>query len=205
MAWLRPQHVLVLLPWLPLGCSDDGAPAGDDGGSTGSDGSASNGSDPTITTTASTSLTTTDGEGPGTSDPTTATGPSEGTTADDGIDDETGEQDTSTGGGTDSDSSTSLGPVGTDSSGTDGDTGMGGIPVGEECQEDVQCTTGVCWDWHDYDPGCFGAVCSGACESHEDCVALANDAGAFYPEQAICGDDGLCVLLETGLGEWVCR
>jgi hypothetical protein len=82
--------------------------------------------------------------------------------------------------------------------------GAGDLAVGAECEHDSQCETGVCWDFNDYDPFCFGTVCSGKCESDEECRALAAGAGAASPESARCGSDERCDLVGTGLGLFAC-
>jgi hypothetical protein len=79
-----------------------------------------------------------------------------------------------------------------------------GGATGDECMADADCASGVCWNFSDYDPCCFGTACSDACETDGDCQALAADAGATAPENARCGADGLCDLVGTGLGSWAC-
>lgn len=79
-----------------------------------------------------------------------------------------------------------------------------GLAFGEICEEDTDCLSGICWDFSDYDPLCFGKVCSQTCLSDADCQELADLAGAIDPGNARCGQDGLCDLVSTGLGEFAC-
>lgn len=206
MACLRP---LVIAAALALaGCSDAGDPEdSSDGTDTGAEASASAGTpDPTITTTATASLT--NGTSDSANDDAAATGSGDDAAENTGAADGTDGDD-----GVESSGSTAAGTTGTaDPTGMDGSEGSGGgttgggtTPVGSECTDDRECTSGICWDWSDYDPFCFGAVCSGACAMDEECVTLATDAAAPYPDLAYCGDDGLCVLLESGLGAWACQ
>jgi hypothetical protein len=117
------------------------------------------------------------------------------------VDITTGSADGSSGASTGSESSGAS--TGSESSGA-GETSTGTIPVGGDCTDDAECQSGVCWDFADYDPLCFGAVCSGECRTDDDCIQLATDAGAQSPEGAHCGDDGRCDLVGTGLGTFAC-
>lgn len=81
---------------------------------------------------------------------------------------------------------------------------MEGLPTGVECESDDQCQSGVCWDFSTYDACCFGTVCSGMCETNQDCIDLATGAGAETPDAAVCGPDGRCDLVSTGLGSFAC-
>ncbi len=207
--------LVLLLPVALVACSDDGEPQSDAGaGTDGGESASGTAADPTITTTQSTSITNgddaNDEEGPGSTDP--------GVTGDDGTTDADGTasfDDTGLGtGGSDDGEATgtgSDGPAGTEgrastgeSDGSDGTTAGGDAPIGADCTDDADCESGVCWDYEDYDPFCFGAVCSSECEEHEDCVEVASDAGSPYPENAQCGDDGRCDLVGTGLGAFAC-
>jgi len=76
--------------------------------------------------------------------------------------------------------------------------------VGGDCEVDGDCASGVCWDFHDHDSLCDGKVCSAACTTDDECVALAENAGAFDPMAAACGPDQLCDLVGTGLGSFAC-
>ncbi len=79
-----------------------------------------------------------------------------------------------------------------------------GLPIGDPCVEDVDCATGVCWDFNDYDPWCFGAFCSDECVTTPDCVAIFTAAGAPSPSAATCGFDGRCDPVGTGFGAFAC-
>jgi hypothetical protein len=61
----------------------------------------------------------------------------------------------------------------------------------------------VCWDFNDYDPFCFGAVCSVTCQGDDDCV-LAFDK-APNPGNAMCGNDKRCDPVGTGVGAFACQ
>jgi len=88
---------------------------------------------------------------------------------------------------------------------TDTDTTPPGIlPIGDPCSDDNQCATGVCWDFSDYDPLCFGAVCSDSCITHQDCINAFNAAGAPFPQGATCGLDGRCDPVSSGFGAFAC-
>ena len=78
------------------------------------------------------------------------------------------------------------------------------LGVGMECTDDFDCSSGICWDFAEYDPWCGGAVCSERCEETELCVELAFSVGADSPEGAWCGDDGLCNFVGAGLGAFWC-
>lgn len=133
-------------------------------------------------------------------------------TSDDGTTSTTGPDGTSSGGPGD----TTMGLEGTtgpDVSTTDGGTtdpggsssdGFGPLAVGEECTSDADCMTGVCWDFSDYDPLCFGTACSVSCVSDVECVEAMTMAGAFNPMGSSCGADGRCSTLGTGFGLYAC-
>jgi|GEM_PF-4316625 len=91
-----------------------------------------------------------------------------------------------------------------DATADDDDATAGGLAFGTGCGTDEQCQSGVCWDWADYDPWCGGMICSDRCESDEQCWEWADIAGASDPAGAACGEDGLCVLVGTGLGDFWC-
>jgi hypothetical protein len=76
--------------------------------------------------------------------------------------------------------------------------------TGDECESDSDCASGICWNFSDYDPCCFGTACSDVCRTDADCIALAQEAGAAMPEDATCGADNRCDLVGTGLGSWAC-
>lgn len=79
------------------------------------------------------------------------------------------------------------------------------LDLGQEgCSEDCQCTTGACWDFSDYDPWCFGSMCTAPCETDQECQDAFRDAGASSPHIATCGPDGRCAPVGTGLGAWAC-
>jgi hypothetical protein len=78
------------------------------------------------------------------------------------------------------------------------------LPTGSPCGADEHCTSGVCWDFNDYDPCCFGTVCSGPCETDDECIELAQVAEAPDPPGAQCGPDGRCDLMGAGLGSFAC-
>lgn len=109
----------------------------------------------------------------------------------------------STGPGESTDEGTTIGvaetgPVGS-STGTPGP-----LFVGEECNSDADCMTGVCWDFSDYDPLCFGTACSVHCMSDADCFNAMAMAGAPNPAASGCGFDGRCSTLGTGFGAYAC-
>ena len=73
-----------------------------------------------------------------------------------------------------------------------------------ECAIDAQCADQVCWRFADYDPECGGSVCSLECDTDRNCRDAAEGAGAPSPDEAHCGSDGRCVLLDTGLAAFLC-
>ena len=95
-----------------------------------------------------------------TTGPTASTGPSDTTgpattTPSDttmGLEGSTGPSESTDGGTTIGVGET--GPVGSSSG------GFGPLNIGDECMDDAECMTGVCWDFNDYDPMCFGTACS---------------------------------------------
>lgn len=190
-------------------CSDDGVPAdettvaGDSSG--GVDASASASASATDPTTQTTSVTATDTSPSTTADPTDATTTGTGP----------GSDDTSTGAGSGDSGSSSDGSSGdtgsssdggsSDGSSSTGESGNEGAPVGDPCDADGDCSTGVCWDFSDYDNLCSGTACSGPCDSDDDCTQLILDAGGAYPDESFCGDDGRCWMLGTGFGSYVCQ
>lgn len=212
---LLPLCSMVIVVGLAA-CSDDGVPAD----STGTDSGASTGTmtSATPSTSSPTSSSTTDDastsggenttggsdstfgpEGSGTTieDPTGTASTTEPTS--------TGESSSSSGSGSDSGSGTESGSGSGSGSDSGSDTGGPGPgEVGAECKGDMQCDSGVCWDWSDYDMFCFGAVCSVPCMGDDECVAAFTEAGAPFPENVYCGDDDLCVPLESGFGGWAC-
>ncbi|MCA9709708.1 MAG: hypothetical protein KDK70_27970 [Myxococcales bacterium] len=82
--------------------------------------------------------------------------------------------------------------------------GFGPLAIGEECMQDADCMTGVCWDFSDYDPLCFGTACSLHCVSNMECVAAMTMAGAPNPGGSSCGADGRCSTLGTWCGAYAC-
>ena len=76
--------------------------------------------------------------------------------------------------------------------------------MGELCQDDLQCQSGICWDINAHDPFCFGGLCSAQCVTDQDCIDLATEAEIPLPDEATCGADQLCNLLCTGVGGYVC-
>jgi hypothetical protein len=72
------------------------------------------------------------------------------------------------------------------------------------CTADAQCDEGVCWDFADYDALCGGTVCSRSCSDDAECVSAATTAGATTPSAAMCGSDGKCNFMGTGLGSYFC-
>ncbi|MGE0788326.1 MAG: hypothetical protein AB7S26_21815 [Sandaracinaceae bacterium] len=111
-----------------------------------------------------------------------------------------------------SDAGTDAGPMamdaGTDAGPTMADAGSdasGLLPTGTSgCAMDSECAAGVCWDFNDYDPFCFGTVCSLGCTTDAECQNAATAAGASSPGNATCGVDGKCDFLGTGLGAFLC-
>ncbi len=123
-------------------------------------------------------------------------------------DSSTGPSDSTTGGESSGTTMGVSGPgssSGSSSDGGPGDTGpLGPMQVGEDCMSDADCVTGVCWDFNDYDPFCFGSACSVLCQSDADCSAAMAAAGAPDPNGGGCGADGRCETLGTGFGQYVC-
>lgn len=76
--------------------------------------------------------------------------------------------------------------------------------LGGTCEVDSDCASGHCWDFNDYDPYCYGTVCTVECTSDADCIEAVSNTDAYLPERAQCGDDGLCDVVSTGLGRFVC-
>ncbi|MEM7154483.1 MAG: hypothetical protein AAF799_16670 [Myxococcota bacterium] len=141
------------------------------------------------------------------SDGTTTTGPAETTT---GVSDTTSSADDSTSdsgstGSAEDSSGTTMGLEDTglaEESSSEG--GFGPLEVGESCNDDSECMTGVCWDFSDYDPFCFGTACSVNCASDVQCVNAMAIAGAPDPSASSCGADGRCSTLGTGFGAYAC-
>ena len=66
--------------------------------------------------------------------------------------------------------------------GCGGDDGaLPGEPIGATCETNIDCQTGVCWDFHDHDMLCAGKVCSTTCTTDAECVDAASRHGAFGP------------------------
>jgi hypothetical protein len=83
---------------------------------------------------------------------------------------------------------------------------VGSMPLGtENCTDDCQCATGVCWDFSVYDPLCGGSVCSIHCVTNADCVNAFSAAGAPTPGSARCGFDSRCEPIGTGFGAFFCQ
>jgi hypothetical protein len=117
-------------------------------------------------------------------------------------------------GGTAAGTGTTTEPPGTDTGTTAGDTTTGdtgtsttdgmttGGPdpgeVGAECMDDMDCDSGVCWDYNDYDKMCFGALCSVECGGDDECYEAFEAAGAPSPESVLCGADGRCNPMGSG-------
>jgi hypothetical protein len=76
--------------------------------------------------------------------------------------------------------------------------------VGVDCAIDTDCSSNVCWNFHDYDPWCGGAVCSELCTTDQQCVNVFIAAGAPNPSGAFCGFDGRCDPMGTGMGAFFC-
>jgi hypothetical protein len=192
MRWVFGAMAVVLA----AACSDDGVPQASTGeGTAETGGSTGSGADESAVTTEQSTATTNSG----TSDSNAATSIAETS----GTGDTTGDGSSSEPGGTSSGDS-GTGTSGSESSGSSGGTTGGPLNVGEDCTDDAECMTLVCWDFSDYDAMCFGAACSGECMNDDDCVALLTDAGAAYPEQSTCGADGRCTMVGTGFGSFAC-
>ncbi len=86
--------------------------------------------------------------------------------------------------------------------GTDGEALAG---FGEDCTEDADCESGICWDYGERDASCGGKVCSVLCTTSKACEGLAASAGAASAAGAECGVDDQCDLVGTGLGAFVCE
>jgi hypothetical protein len=192
-------------------CSDDGVPADETtgAGDSGDAAEASASASATDPTTQTTSVTATDTSPSTTDDPTNSTA----TDTDPGNDttgDATGPGETSTGessGSSDSGSSdsSSSDSSSSDSSSSTDESGNAGAPVGDPCVADGDCSTGICWDFSDYDALCSGTACSGPCDTDEDCAQLILDAGGAYPDESFCGEDGRCSMIGTGFGAFACQ
>ncbi len=74
----------------------------------------------------------------------------------------------------------------------------------ENCTLDAECTTGVCWDFADYDPFCGGSVCSSNCVNDQQCQNVFAAAGAPFPQNVACGPDGRCDPIGSGFGAFFC-
>lgn len=197
----------LLIVGLAGACSDDGVPADETSAGEGGTTAEATATDPTTQTTSVSdtvsSSGTTDPTGPNPtasdSDITTATDPTgidtsgEGTTA----------VDESSSSATDDGTSGSSDAT-TDAGSSSEESGGGILPVGDPCEADAECATGVCWDLGDYDPACGGTACSGPCRGDDDCVALIMDAGGDG-EASMCGADGRCTMVGTGLGAFFCE
>ena len=184
-----------------VACSDDGVPltptsSGAESSPATSDGDA--GDSMTTSPSASGSMTSVDTTDPG----TTGTGGPPDASSGTGFGSESsGEPDTGTTSGTGTTTGTTTG---TGSTGSSSSGGLGDGAIGEDCIADNECSTGVCWDYADYDPFCGGAVCSIACAGDDDCVKAFENAGADTPDAASCGGDGRCDPRGTGFGLFFC-
>lgn len=83
-----------------------------------------------------------------------------------------------------------------DSTGVETGDGSG---LGDACDQDRDCATFLCWDFKAHDPMCGGKYCSAPCSSDQECIDLADAAGAPTPNDAFCGTDDQCNLVTTGL------
>ena len=90
------------------------------------------------------------------------------------------------------------------SAGDDDDSAAGWLLLGEVCTGDAQCASGICWDFHDYDPWCGGAVCSISCTTTQQCIDAFTTAGAADPNASGCGADSRCTVIGTGFGAFWC-
>jgi hypothetical protein len=197
------------------GCSDDGVTSADTdatGPSDGSSGEDDGASQVTTTFTAGgdasgdgTGLPNDDSgradTGPDTGDGDPSTGTSaEGTTSGDS----SGSDDSGSDASSSGDTGVEPSSTGEASSSSGEDTGSGTLDLFDECRDDSQCQSGVCWDFHDYDALCFGAVCSVTCKEDQDCIDAYTDAGAPFPQGTFCGDDGRCDPVGAGVGSFAC-
>lgn len=186
-----------------IGCSDDSVGASGDAGGSGSTGAGTT-TAPTMVEPVSSSSS--EGSTTGSETGTTAAGTTGGTT--DGSSTAAGSDtgaETTGSSGTTGDSTTGGDTDSTSTQGEESTTAsVGPLEVGDDCNADNECMTGVCWDFSDYDPACFGAVCSVECENNEDCVQAFTDAGSPDPDGAICGVDGRCAGLGSGFGAFAC-
>ena len=184
-------------------CSDDGVPADETtaAGETGDAADTTAGASATDPTTQTTSVTATDTSPSTTDDPTNATA----TASDTGPGNDSSTGDGTGPGETGSGESSGSSDSGSSDATSTGESGDGGAPVGDPCEADGDCSTGICWDFSDYDAFCSGTACSGACDTDEDCTQLILDAGGEYPDESFCGDDGRCWMLGTGFGSYVCQ
>ena len=81
-----------------------------------------------------------------------------------------------------------------------------GDPLGTAgCEADDECSTGVCWDFANYDALCGGSACSTVCVDDQDCAAAFAAAGAENPLGATCGADGRCSPIGSGFGAFFCQ
>jgi hypothetical protein len=76
---------------------------------------------------------------------------------------------------------------------------------GGTCTTGADCASGVCWDFSDSDPLCFGRGCSMTCTTDAECRSAAGAAGAPTPSGATCTPStGTCDLSATGLVPLAC-
>ena len=81
-----------------------------------------------------------------------------------------------------------------------GECGPPGTPTGTTgCKNDSDCAEDICWSAKDYDPLCFGTICSLLCITDAQCHEAAADAGANNPNAAQCQGDNRCNFQGTGL------
>ena len=78
------------------------------------------------------------------------------------------------------------------------------------CDFDSDCSSRVCFDWHDYNDWCYGRACSAECIDDAQCQRYATSVGAPDPSTASCitdrsGSRRICHIAAIGLGTWACE
>lgn len=81
--------------------------------------------------------------------------------------------------------------------------GPSDLAIGQECDSDAQCGSGVCWDFSERDALCGGTVCSMPCETDVQCEDAARGAGSDNPAAASCDSTGECDFVGA-LGSFFC-
>ena len=90
-----------------------------------------------------------------------------------------------------------------ESTGTPVEYEPGSQLFGQPCNEDADCSTGVCWNYADHDEFCTGKVCSATCEEPMDCYDIAAEGDASTPLVTECFDN-LCDPPSAGVSGLSC-